>query len=145
MSKFLRNFTIATNASRGSKMVKRLAQSCLSSVAATAIGLIAALMVGAVWWPPGAGITLIGIGLVIAGILARLFAVCWHVPASVIASSFGAMVACFFAGSTAEILPPGSFEWIWKGGLYGACFGLPVAMLLSPIGLIAPQRSVQTR
>lgn len=117
-------------------MVKRLAQSCLASFAATLIGLSAALLVGVLWWPPGAGLTLIVIGLVTAGTSARLLAVRWHWPASVVASSIGAMAACFFAGSTAELLPPGSIEWMWKGGLYGACFGLPVAALLSPAGLV---------
>ena len=94
------------------------------------------MLVGVLWWPPGAGLTLIGIGLVTAGTSARLLVARWHWPASIVASSFGAMAACFFAASSAELLPPGSIEWMWKGGLYGACFGLPVAALLSPVGLV---------
>ncbi len=117
------------------RIVKRLSQSCLCSVSAALIGLISALLVGVLWWPPGAGITLIGIGLVTAGSVARLMAVRWRWPAWVIASSLGAIVACFFAASTAEVLPPGSIDWMYQGGLYGASFGVPDAFLLSPIGL----------
>ena len=120
---------------RLSKM-KRLFQVCCLSMLAALIGLVAAQSVGAVWWPPGAGLTLIGIGLVSAGCSARLLAVRWHLPVSVLASGAGSMVACFFAGATAEMLPAGSFEWMWKGGLYGACFGLPVAFIFGPIGIV---------
>jgi len=49
---------------------------------------------------------------------------------SVIASGIGGMVACYFAIATAELLPPGRIEWIWKGGLYGAMFGIPIAAVL---------------
>jgi hypothetical protein len=103
---------------------------------AALIGLVAAQSVGAVSWPPGAGLTLIGIGLVSAGCSARMLAARWHSPASVLAGGVGSMVACFFAVATAEMLPAGSLEWMWKGGLYGACFGLPVAFILGPIGLV---------
>ena len=116
--------------------MKRLFQSCCFSMLAALIGIFAAQSVGALWWPPGAGLTLIGIGLVAAGCSARLFAVRWHLPASVLAGGVGSMVACFFAGATAEILPAGSLEWMWKGGLFGACFGLPVAFILGPIGIV---------
>ena len=114
----------------------RLLSSCGASALSTLVGLIGALLVGVLWWPPGAGLALIGIGLVTAGSLARFLAVRYNWPASVIASGIGAMVACFFAGATAEVLPPGSMEWMVKGGVYGACFGLPVAILLGPLGLI---------
>ena len=119
----------------------RLLSSCGASALSTLAGLMFALLVGVLWWPPGAGLTLIGIGLLTAGISARLIAVRCHWPASVIASGIGAMVACFFAGATAEVLPPGSFEWMLKGGLYGACFGLPVAILLGPLGLVENRRA----
>mgnify|MGYP003652955059 CR=1 FL=1 len=116
--------------------MKRIFQSWCFSVLAALIGLVTAQLIGVAWWPPGAGLTLIGIGLVSASCSARMLAVRWHLPASVLASGAGAMVACFFAGATAEMLPAGSLEWMWKGGLYGACFGLPVAFILGPIGLV---------
>ncbi len=84
--------------------------------------------------------TLIGIGLFTAVCFAILARFRFHWSASIVASGIGAMVACYFAGATAEILPPGSAEWIVKGGLYGAGFGLPVTILLAPLGLIENRR-----
>jgi hypothetical protein len=55
--------------------------------------------------------------------------------ASVIASSIGAIVACYFAGASAEVLPPETNRWMLQGGVYGAAFGLPVALILGPLGL----------
>lgn len=100
------------------------------------VGLTSAMLVGGLSWPPGAGLTLIVIGLVVSVCCASLLTSRLNRPASLVASGFGAMVACFFASATAEVLPPGSIEWVIKGGAYGACFGLPVAILLGPVGLI---------
>ncbi|KAA5542685.1 hypothetical protein FYK55_14225 [Roseiconus nitratireducens] len=110
------------------------------SAVSALVGLTCAMIVGRLWWPPGAALTLIGIGLVTAACFARLLTFRFNWPASIIASAIGAMIACFFAGATAEVLPPGSTEWMVKGGLYGACFGLPVAILLAPLGLIEDRR-----
>ncbi|EMI53671.1 hypothetical protein [Rhodopirellula sallentina] len=83
------------------------------------------------------GVSGIAIGLITSTVFALLLRTkaCW--PISIVASRIGAMVACFFAISTAEILPPGSVQWMFKGGLYGAAFGVPVAGILSPLALIA--------
>ena len=108
----------------------------LTTVLMALAGLIAAQVVGAIWWPPRGGITLILIGLTVSLILAALAPKLFHSRASLVASGIGAMIACYFAAATAELLPPGSVEWMLKGGLYGACFGLPVAALLSPLGWI---------
>ena len=116
--------------------MRRLGQSCVSAILATSFGLVCAQLLGFFWWPPGAVLTLIAIGLLAAGWLARLMAVRWGRPSSVIASAVGSMVACYFAVAAAEVLGAGSFRWAFEGGLYGACFGLPVAALLSPLGLI---------
>jgi len=99
---------------------KRLQGFCLSVLAAL-MGLFTAQAFGALWWPAGAGFTLTGIGLVSAGSLARLLAVRCDKPVLVVASGIGAMAACFFAGSTAELLPSVSLEWMWKVALYSAC------------------------
>lgn len=106
----------------------------LTTVLTALAGLMAAQVVGAIWWPPRGGIVLILIGLTVSVVLASLAPKLVNADASVIASGIGAMVACYFAAATAELLPPGSLEWMVKGGLYGACFGLPVAALLSPLG-----------
>lgn len=116
--------------------MKRLFQSSFFSAACALSGLVCAMIVAGVRWPSGGAITLCAIGLITAGSLARWLAVRSHLPVSVFASGLGAIAACFFAGATAEVMPPGSIEWMLKGGVYGACFGLPIAVLLGPIGLI---------
>ena len=60
----------------------------------------------------------------------------YNLVTSIVASTFGAAVACFLAIATAEQLPPGSTEWMLKGGLYGASTGLPLAFIPGPFGLI---------
>ena len=121
--------------------MKSILKYCFFSAMSALFGLTCAMIVGGLWWPPGAGLTLIGIGLVTAVCFASLARFRFNWPTSIIASGFGAMVACFFGGATAEVLPPGSLEWMLKGGLYGACFGLPVAILLAPLGLIENRRA----
>ena len=124
--------------------MKSILNYCLCSSITALIGLTCAMIVGGLWWPPGAGLTLIAIGLVAAVCFAGLLRSRFNCPVSIVASGFGAMVACFFAGATAEVLPPGSLQWMLKGGIYGACFGLPVAFLLGPIGVIE-NRTVNKR
>ena len=120
--------------------MKSILKYCFCSAISASVGLTCAMIVGGLWWPPGAGLTLIGIGLVTAACFAGLLAFRFDWPVSIIASAIGAMVACYFAGATAEILPPGSTEWMVKGGLYGAGFGLPVAILLAPLGMVENRR-----
>ncbi len=116
--------------------MKAILQSCLYSALATAIGLAAVLVIGRLSWAVGAGISGILIGSLTAGLLALLLRFRFAVATSVLATSLGAAVASFFAIASAERLPPGSAEWMLKGGLYGVCFGLPVALFLGPIGLL---------
>ncbi len=78
----------------------------------------------------------IAIGLIASTMFALLLRKKLGQPISIVASGIGAIVACFFAISTAEILPPGSLQWFFQGGLYGAAFGVPVAAILSPLALI---------
>jgi hypothetical protein len=85
-------------------------QFLLGPVVTTLIGLLAVVLVGLVSWSMVRGITGIAGGL-------------------------GAMIACYFAIASAELFPPGSIESGWKGGLYGAAFGVPVAAVLSPLAL----------
>ncbi|TWU02538.1 hypothetical protein Pla52n_35880 [Stieleria varia] len=115
--------------------MNRLFVSCAASALAALLGLVSAMVFGMLWWPPGGGVTLMGIGLTTAGCFAQLLSMRLNWPVSVFASGFGAMLACFFAASAAEVLPPGSIEWFLKGGMYGACVGLPVAAFLGPTGL----------
>lgn len=118
------------------KTMKSILKYCVCSAISAFVGLSCAMTIGGLWWPPGAGLTLIAIGLAVGGCFAGVmrFRLGW--PASIVASGIGAMVACYFGAATAELLPPGSLEWMLKGGLYGACFGLPMAILLGPMGLI---------
>lgn len=59
-----------------------------------------------------------------------------RITVSILAAGFGSGVASFLAIATAERLPPGSTEWMLKGGLYGAAVGLPLAFVLGTVGSI---------
>lgn len=119
---------------------QRYLQIILGPVFATAFGLVAVLLLGLVSWSLARGVTGIFIGTVVSAMAAALLRWQARWPISIIASGLGAVVACYFAIATAELLPPGSFEWMWKGGLYGAMFGIPVAAVLSPLGLLGVRR-----
>lgn len=119
---------------------KRYSQIALGPVVATILGWVAVLLVGLASWPLAGGVTGIAIGTGFSMLVAVLFRWKADWPTSIIASGFGAMVACYFAIATAESLPPGSIEWILKGGLYGAMFGIPIAVVLSPLALLGIRR-----
>jgi len=120
---------------------KLYSQIVLGPVVATIISLFAVLLVGLASWPLARGGTGIAIGAGFAVLIAVLLRWKSNWPTSIIASGFGAMVACFFAIASAEMVPPGSFEWMWKGGLYGAMFGIPIAIVFSPLALLGMQQT----
>jgi len=119
---------------------KLYSQIILGPVVATSFGLVAVMLLGLVSWSLARGVPGIAIGTVVSVLVAVLLRWKADLPISIVASGFGAMVACYFAIATAELLPPGSIEWMWKGGLYGAMFGIPVAAVLSPLGLLGNRR-----
>jgi hypothetical protein len=53
-----------------------------------------------------------------------------------LAALIGLIIASFLALASAEVLASGSNAWMIHGGMYGASVGLPVAMVLGPIGLL---------
>ena len=123
------------------RSIKQYLQVFLGPVLAAIFGLIAMLLVGLAFWPLARGLSGIAIGSTVSVLVAMLLRLKADWPTSMIASGLGAMIACYFAIATAELLPPGSLQWIWKGGLYGAAFGIPVATILSPLGLRGTRRS----
>lgn len=116
--------------------MKTIFQIVSGAMLATVIGLLVMLLVGLLSWPLARGVNGIAIGLIASTVFALLLRKKADWPNSILVSGIGAMVACYFAISTAEILPPGSVQWMLKGGLYGAAFGVPVAAILSPLALI---------
>jgi|TARA_B110000495_G_C23004497_1_gene593236 hypothetical protein len=116
-------------------------QIVLGPVVATGFSLLAVLLVGLASWPLAKGVTGIAIGAGFSVLIAVLLHWKANWPTSIIASGFGATVACFFAIASAELFPPGSFEWMWKGGLYGAMFGIPIAIVFSPLALLGMQQT----
>ncbi|GAA5509745.1 hypothetical protein [Novipirellula caenicola] len=116
-------------------MKQRIIQVELATVAATTIGLFVVLLVGYLSWPIARGVSGIGIGTGVAAMVAWGMHARVTSPPSIIASGIAAMVACFFAIASAEVLPAGSVQWMVQGGIYGACFGIPVALILGPLGL----------
>ena len=125
--------------------MKTAVQIASGTMLATTIGLLAMLLVGLMSSPLARGASGIGIGLIASTVVALLLCTKAGWPISIVASGIGAMVACFFAISTAEILPPGSLQWFFQGGLYGAAFGVPVAAILSPLALsnVAASMTIQ--
>ncbi len=121
--------------------MKTTIQIASGTMLATTIGLSTMLLVGLLSWPLARGVSGIAIGLSASIVFALLLHKKAIWPVSIVASGIGAIVACFFAISTAEILPPGSTQWVFKGGLYGAAFGVPVAAILSPLALIGTGRA----
>ncbi|WP_345327863.1 hypothetical protein [Novipirellula rosea] len=117
-------------------MKHRIIKIELATVAATTTGLLVVLAVGYLSWPMAKGVQGIAIGTAVSALAAVGMRSRLESPPSMIASAIGSMVACFFAIASAEMLPPGSAQWMLKGGIYGACFGIPVALILGPIGLI---------
>jgi hypothetical protein len=118
----------------------RYSQIILGPVVATTLGLVAVLLLGLVSWSLARGVPGIAIGEVVSVLVAVLLRWKADWPISILASGFGAMIACYFAIASSELFPPGSFEWMWKGGLYGAMFGIPVAVVLSPLCLLGIRR-----
>lgn len=113
----------------------------LGPIAATLFGLAAVLVLGCASWPLVRGVPGIAIGLLVATLFASLARVRFHWPISIVASGVGATVACYFAIATAELIPPGSIQWMWQGGLYGAMFGVPTAAIFSPLILLGRPRA----
>lgn len=103
---------------------------------ATAIGLAVVVLTSLVSSKLSRGEEGVVLGLAVSVLAAWLMRTKAAWPLSLIASGIGGMVACYFAISTAEVLPHGSIQWMWQGGLYGAAFGFPVAALLSPLALL---------
>lgn len=122
------------------KLYSQIILVSLGPVVATAFGLLAVLLLGLASWSLGGGVTGIAIGTAVSVLIAVLLRWKADWPISIMASGFGAMVACYFTIATAELLAPGSIDWMWKGGLYGAMFGIPVAAILSPLGLLRTRR-----
>jgi hypothetical protein len=118
----------------------RYSQIILGPVVATTLGLVTVLLLGLVSWSLARGVPGIAIGAVVSVLVAVLLRWKADWPISILASGFGAMIACYLAIASSELFLPGSFEWTWKGGLYGAMFGIPVAVVLSPLGLLGIRR-----
>lgn len=115
--------------------MQRTLQSCFLSTLSALVGLVSVLVTGWIAWNIGSGIIGIMLGAFVAGAVAMLLKRCGMIV-SIFAGCLGAAVASYLAIATAEQLPPGSTEWVLKGGLYGATVGLPLAFLLGTLGLI---------
>ena len=123
--------------------MKTMIQITSGTMLATVVGLLTMLLVGLMSWPLARGVSGIAIGLIASTMFALLLRKRLGQPISIVACGIGAIVACFSAVATAEILPPGSLQWMFQGGLYGAAFGVPVAAILSPLALIR-SRNIKT-
>ncbi len=100
------------------------------------IGLLAELTAGVFAWTVFRGLPGVIFALVIGGCCAFVIRRSTSFPASPIAGAVGAMAGAFLAIASGEVLPPGSVDWAFKGGLYGAMVGVPIGATLGPLALL---------
>ena len=124
------------NDAKGSGVVKTVLESSLWSIVSTLVGLASVLLIGCVSWNLGRGVIGIAIGATVASFVALYFRNVRKKPASVLASFVASAIACYIAIASAELIAPGSLQWVAEGGGFAACFGIPIAAVLGPIGLI---------
>jgi len=110
-------------------------EAILTGILATVSGLCVVLFVGLLAWPLVRGVPGVLIGAAAGAGTAAALRVVAHRPASVLAGGCGSLVASYFAIASAELIDPGTLEWVIKGGLYGAAFGAPVGAVLGLLGL----------
>ncbi|MDB4403811.1 hypothetical protein N9154_00570 [Akkermansiaceae bacterium] len=117
------------------------------SVATAALCAIAGLLFevigGVIAWTVFRGVQGILLAAVVGGFTALLIRRSTNCPASSVAGAIGALIAAYFTISCMEAYRPGSLEWAVKGGLYGAAWGVPFAVILGPLGLLGRNRKAE--
>jgi len=106
-------------------------------------GLLFEIIGGMIAWTVFRGVQGILFATVIGGLTAFVIRRTTHWPASSIAGAVGALIAAYFTIACMEVFRPGSLEWAIKGGLYGAAWGLPFAVVLGPLGLLHRSRKAE--
>jgi hypothetical protein len=114
--------------------------SVATGAACAIAGLLFEIIGGVIVWTVFRGIQGILLATVIGGFAALLIRRTTNWPASSVAGAIGAFIASYFAISCMEVYRPGSLEWAVKGGLYGAAWGVPFAVILGPLGLLGRNR-----
>jgi len=113
----------------------RAGHAVLTGILATVSGLFAVLFTGLVAWPLARGVSGVLLGAAVGAATAAVMRAVSQWPASVIAGACGSLVASYFAIASAEVVDPGTLEWVMQGGMYGSAFGVPVGAVLGLLGL----------
>ena len=115
--------------------VWRVGQAVLTGIFATVSGLCVVLFIGLLAWPLVRGLPGILLGAAAGAATAAVVRSLSQWPASVLAGACGSLVASYFAIASAEVMDPGTLEWVIKGGVFGGAFGVPVGAVLGLLGL----------
>ena len=115
--------------------------SSMRSCSGTVIGIIAAQILGLLWWSELGGPLVVLAGVLVASLLSVRFRM-RGLSSSVTASVLGAFVASYCAVASAELVEPGTVEWALRGGIYGGIVGIICCLILSPLGWMIASKSV---
>jgi hypothetical protein len=107
--------------------------SVMLAVAATLVAIVMVVLVGVASWGAVVGTRGSWIGALIGAVLGLALRRYGHWLPRLIGGFLGGMIGGYFAVAAAEQAVPGSSEWAIRGGLLGAAFGVPVAMLFAAI------------
>ena len=106
-------------------------------------GLLFEIIGGTIAWAVFRGVQGILLATAVGGFAAFLIRRSTNWPASAVSGTIGAFIASYFTISCMEVYRPGSLEWAVKGGLYGAAWGVPFAVILGPLGLLGRNRKAE--
>lgn len=115
--------------------------SSIRSCSGTVIGIIAAQILGLLWWSELGGPLLVLAGVLVASLWSVRFRM-RGLSSSVTASVLGAFVASYCAVASAELVEPGTVEWGLRGGVYGGIVGIMCCLIISPLGWMNARKSV---
>lgn len=107
--------------------------SVMLAVAATLVAIVAVVLVGMASWGAVVGTRGSWIGALIGAALGLAMRRRGHWLPRLIGGFLGGMIGGYFAVAAAEQAVPGSYAWAIRGGLLGAVFGVPVAMLFAAV------------
>ena len=115
--------------------------SSMRSCSGTVIGIIAAQILGLLWWSELGGPLVVLAGVLVASLWSVRFRM-RGLSSSVTTSVLGAFVASYCAVASAELVEPGTVEWALRGGIYGGIVGIMCCLIISPLGWMNASKSV---
>lgn len=107
--------------------------SVMLAVAATLVAIVMVVLVGMASWGAVVGTRGLWIGAMVGAAAGLALRRRGHWLPRLIGGFLGGMIGGYFAVAAAEQALPGSYAWATRGGLLGAAFGVPVAILFAAV------------